>query len=151
MEAGLRYRHVMAATDFSALGDLAVKRAAELAKANGARLTLVHVLPEQVTPSPLVPHYYDVGTDVERLKLAKEAAGKALRERAPEGVDVDVHVRVGDPSAEILAAESEHKPDLIVVATHGRTGISRWLMGSVATRVVGHAHTDVMVVRDQER
>lgn len=148
----MRYSHILGATDFSALGDLAVRRAAELARTNSARLTLVHVLPEPEAPSPLVARYYDVSTDAERLRAAKADAEVALRERLPSdveraGIAIDVDVRVGDAASEILAAEGERHPDLIVIATHGRAGLARWLMGSVATRVMGHARCDVLVVR----
>lgn len=148
----MRYFHILGATDFSDLGDLAVQRAIELALASSARLTLVHVLPEPEAPSPLVARYYDVSTDAERLRKAKADAEAALRERVPEsarsaGLAVEVDVRVGDAASEILAAEVERRPDLVVIATHGRTGVARWVMGSVATRVMGHAKGDVLVVR----
>lgn len=148
----MRYIHILGATDFSELGDFAVQRAIELALASSARLTLVHVLPEPEAPSPLVARYYDVSTDAERLAKAKADAEAALRERVPEsarraGLAVEVHVRVGDAASEILASEVDHRSDLLVVATHGRTGVARWVMGSVATRVMGHAKGDVLVVR----
>jgi nucleotide-binding universal stress UspA family protein len=148
----MRYQHILAATDFSDLGDLAVESAVELAIANKARLTLVYVLPELPTPSPLVAHYYDARHDVDRLKGALASAEQGLRARIPAkaretGLAVDVDVRHGDPASEILAAEAHHRPSLIVIATHGRTGISRWIMGSVAERVMGHAKADVLAVR----
>ncbi len=148
----MRYAHILGATDFSDLGDLAIRSAAEIALASSARLTVVHVLPEPEAPSPLVPHYYDVHTDAERMKQAKEAAARALAERVPKevadaGLEVHYDVRCGDPATEILAADVQLKPDLIVIATHGRQGLSRWLMGSVAARVMGHAHADVLTVR----
>lgn len=151
----MRYRHILAATDFSDLGDLAVETAIDLAIANRAQLTLVHVLPELPTPSPLVARYHDASDDVERLKAAVAAAEQALRDRIPAkaqeaGVAIDVDVRHGDPASEILEAEVHHRPGLIVIATHGRTGISRWIMGSVAERVMGHAKADVLAVRARD-
>lgn len=148
----MRYQHILAATDFSELGDLAVKAAAELATANRARLTLVYVLPELPTPSPLVAHYYDARHDADRLKSALASAEGGLRARVPAkaqeaGITVDFDVRHGDPASEILEAEARHRPGLIVLATHGRTGLSRWIMGSVAERVMGHAKADVLAVR----
>lgn len=151
----MRYQHILAATDFSELGDLAVRSAAELAAASGARLTLLHVLPEHEAPSPLVAHYYSVRTDAEQMKAARAAAEQALRERVPPeareaGIPVEVEVRMGDPASEILGAEAQHRPSLTVIATHGRRGISRWIMGSVAQRVLAHARADVLAVRPQE-
>lgn len=151
----MRYKHILAATDFSDLGDLAVATAAELAVVQRARLTLVYVLPELPTPSPLVAHYYDARQDAERLRKALASAEQGLRARIPAaveeaGIAVDVDVRRGDPATEILAAEAHYRPSLIVIATHGRTGITRWIMGSVAQRVTGHAKADVLVVRAPE-
>ncbi len=149
----MRYAHILGATDFSDLGDTALRSAAELAIANSAKLTVLHVLPEPQAPSPLVPHYYDVHTDADRVKKAKDAAEQAMRERLPDevaeaGIEVECLVRCGDPSSEILAADAHLKPDLIVIATHGRHGLSRWIMGSVAVRVMSYAHADVLAVRE---
>ncbi len=148
----MRYQHILAATDFSEHGDLAVRSAAELAVANRAKLTVLHVLPEPTSPSPLVPHYFDAHADREALEKAEAAAQQVLAERVPEdardaGIELAFEVRVGDPATEILAAEAHAHPDLIVVATHGRRGLSRWIMGSVAQRVMGHARADVLAVR----
>ena len=152
----MRYQHILGATDFSEHGDLALRSAAELALANQAKLTLLHVLPEPQTPSPLMPRYYDVHTDQKRLEEAQAAAQKALAERVPKeareaGIEIVCEVRVGDPATEILTAETHAHPDLIVVATHGRRGLSRWIMGSVAERVMATAKADVLAVRSHER
>ena len=145
------YRHILAATDFSALGDLSLRRAAELAVAADAKLTVVHVLPEPESPSPLFAHY-DVSTNAGRREAAKERAHAALVERVPDavresGIDIDVVVRIGDPTNELLALDAKLAPDLIVLATHGRRGWQRFVMGSVAERVVQMAKADVLAVR----
>lgn len=151
----MRYQHILAATDFSEHGDLALRRAAELAVANQAKLTLVHVLPEPPAPSPLIPHYYDVRADAERLHRAELAAKQALLDRVPQsvkdaGLEVACEVRHGDAATEILAVDAHARPDLIVLATHGRRGLSRWIMGSVAERVMAVAKADVLAVRAHE-
>ncbi len=148
----MRYQHILGATDFSEHGDLALRSAAELAAASQAKLTVIHVLPEPQAPSPLMPRYYDVHTDQRRVAEAEAAARKALEERVPEaaeraGIEIAVEVRVGDPATEILAAEAHLHPDLIVLSTHGRRGLSRWIMGSVAERVMASAKADVLAVR----
>lgn len=143
----MRYRHILAATDFSELGDLAVERAIELARDQEARLTLVHVLPEPVAPSPLVPHYFDVRTDVAQLAQAKNGALDALRARVRGELSVECEVAFGDPASEILAIESRVHPDLIVLATHGRRGFVHFVMGSVTERVLRGARADVLAVR----
>jgi nucleotide-binding universal stress UspA family protein len=152
----LRYAHIIGATDFSELGDLATKRAIELAVASKSRLTLLHVLPEPQAPSPLLAHYYDVNITAEHVAEAKAAAQKALAERVPEeakasGIEIVYEVRMGDPATEILTAEAHGHADLVVISTHGRRGLSRWIMGSVAERVLTHAKADVLAVRPAKK
>ncbi len=149
----MEYQHILGATDFSPLGDSALRRAALLAAEASCRLTLFTVLPQPEMPSPLLSHY-DVHTDDEKEANAKEAARAALLAAIPEevresGLQIECEVRVGDPATEILAADLRLKPDLIVLATHGRRGWRRWIMGSVAERVVQMAHADVLAVRER--
>ena len=148
------YEHILGSTDFSELGDLALRKAATLAMATGARLTALTVLPQPEIPSPLISHY-EVRTDEGRLEKAKVAAADALRDRIPDavhgsGIDIEYTVRVGDPASEILSVDAAEHPDLIVLATHGRRGWRRWIMGSVSERVVQMAHADVLAVREHD-
>ena len=150
----LDYLHILGSTDFSPLGDLALRKAAKLAMSTNARLTALTVLPEPEIPSPLISHY-EVHTDENRLVKAKEAAADALRDRIPDevhqsGIQIDYVVRMGDPASEILAIDVQLHPDLIVLATHGRRGWRRWIMGSVSERVVQMAHADVLAVREHD-
>ncbi|HEY8428253.1 MAG TPA: universal stress protein, partial [Sandaracinaceae bacterium] len=86
---------------------------------------------------------------------AELAAKEALLERVPQavkdaGLEVACEVRHGDPASEILAVDAHVHPDLIVLATHGRRGLSRWILGSVAQRVMAAAKADVLAVRARE-
>jgi nucleotide-binding universal stress UspA family protein len=74
------------------------------------------------------------------VKKVKEVVSAA-------GVNVETIIGHGNPCQEIIDAAKEQNADMIVVGTHGRTGISRLLMGSIAERVVGMAAKTVMVVR----
>lgn len=147
----LTYKHILGATDFSELGDLALRQAATLAVALDCRLTAVHILPEPESPSPLFAHY-EVHTDEDRMAKAKAEAVEALRQRIPEdvresGLPIEYVVCMGDPVTELLSLDASRRPDLLVLATHGRRGFQRWIMGSVAERVVQMAHADVLAVR----
>ena len=149
----MEYTHILGATDFSELGNSAVRKAALLAVEGNCKLTVMTVLPQPEMPSPLLSHY-DVTTDEGRLSNAKQAALDALSKLVPDsvreaGVDIDYVVRVGDPATEILAADIRIDPDLIVLATHGRRGWRRWIMGSVSERVVQMATADVLSVRER--
>ena len=151
----MKYETILGATDFSEHGDAALGRAAALAASSNARLIAFHVLPEPEAPSPLLAHY-DVEVTKDRIEQAKREAAAELEKRIPEalrqaGLDVEYLVSFGDPASEILEADAKRHPDLIVVSTHGRRGWQRWIMGSVAERVLQMAKADVLAVRRRAR
>lgn len=119
-------REILVATDFSISGAAAVEAAVAYARALGARLHLLHV--------DTAPGARDVGA------LLREAAARA------GDVPVTVATTGGDPAQEILRYARRHAIDLVVVGTHGRTGVTRVLLGSVAERVVRGAACPVLVV-----
>ena len=149
------YRHVLVATDFSPLADVALERAAEIALGGKARLTLAHVLVEPTIPSPYFSHF-DVEIDAERREKARAEAKAALVAKVPRAVrdaelSVAIEIATGDPADEILAIAERLQPDVIVLATHGRRGFERWILGSVAERVLRSATVDVMIVRPRKQ
>jgi nucleotide-binding universal stress UspA family protein len=78
----------------------------------------------------------------------KEAAAAALQQRAAASdLTLAYEVRCGDAADEILAVDAQLRPDLIVLATHGRRGLARFVMGSVTVRVLENARADVLAVR----
>jgi nucleotide-binding universal stress UspA family protein len=119
-------RQILIATDFSDSAEAAFHVAVQYARALHARLHLLHV-------------YWSDEVEVTRL-LADAAA------QAGSDVPVTVAGTGGDPAEEILRYAVRHPIDLIVVGTHGRTGVSRLLIGSVAERVVRGARCPVLVV-----
>jgi len=143
-------RTVLVSTDFSDYGDAAIEHAARLAKDYGARLVIVHVLDAHLTPNPLYAHYYPIPTP-EQVRQAEAKAQEALRARLPaEFQDSDraeTVVTHGAPAPEILRIAAERTASLIVIATHGRTGLLRLALGSVAERVIREAPCPVLVVR----
>ena len=148
----MQYRHILAATDFSTLGDAAVERAASLATSAGAELTLVHVL-EDSEPAPAFSAL-EVQDEVARLAQLRAAVDKALAERAPSGITVHRLVLEGEPADTLVAALESSRPDLVVLATHGRKGLKRLLLGSVTERVVRESPrlgVDVLVVTPNEK
>ncbi len=149
----MHYDHILGATDFSELGDIALRRAADLAISGDAKLTCLHVLPTPSAPNPIFASY-DISPPKERIEEAKAKAREMLEARVPAEVretdlEIAYEIRVGDPASEILSAEASCKPDLIVLATHGYRGWRRWVMGSVAERVVQMAHADVLAIRER--
>jgi nucleotide-binding universal stress UspA family protein len=147
----MEIHHILAPTDFSAHSKQALAYALGLAKHFGAKLSILHVVEippypvEGYAPPSLAATFLD---DLERQ--AREELAQLLPEAAAEKVEVVRLVTVGSPYRKILeAAEGEHV-DLLVMATIGRTGISRLVMGSVAERVVRHATCPVLTIRAGE-
>jgi len=135
------YHRIFVPLDGSELAELALAPAALLARRFHAQLWLVHVL----APVPLA-----AGASV---RLAGTAVGQAQdylqdvqRRLEADGLAVRAIVRWGDPAGEILAAAQEGHADLIAMATHGRGGLGRWMIGSVADRVVRTTTIPVLVV-----
>jgi nucleotide-binding universal stress UspA family protein len=145
-------RKILVATDFSEQAAVAVAHARVLANRDRGELILLHVEPD-AGPAPTgAAISQSAMDDVQALRhqLAGEARSdlEALAEgfRA-DGLTVTVEIRVGHPDEAITEAAQELGADLIVTGTHGRTGLARFFLGSVAEKVARMATTNVMVVR----
>jgi len=136
---------ILVPIDFSEACRPALAEAAGLAKVRGAPLTLLHV--HQIETIAFLDFTYV--EPPEKLADLCDAAEKQLAswraELVPEGVEAEVKVVTGSPVSEIINLSGEH--DLIVMATHGRTGLDHFLMGSVAERVVQAARCSVLIVK----
>jgi nucleotide-binding universal stress UspA family protein len=143
------YRNVVVGTDGSETAELAVRHAAELAKAFAARLTVVTAF----TPRPeeeskrLQEAPEDVRWAITDATSADERAGRARAIARQIGVD-DVVLRVdsGDPAALLIDAADESGGDVIVVGSKGMTSAKRFVLGSVPNKVSHHAPCDVVIV-----
>lgn len=139
---------ILVPIDFSECSRKALLYAIPLAKEHGAALTLLYVVPTQYTT-------YDYGGPNAPLleSQAFVAAEKQLRELQPDPAQVssEVLVRIGSPEQDILEAARETDADLIVLSTHGRTGLRHLVMGSVAEQIVRRAPCPVLVVREKEK
>ncbi len=137
------FRHILVPHDFSSQATVALKTAANLAKEHRGKLTVLHVLapfymPGEVpfampAPGDLIPEYRQF---LERL------VARVLRSGGPP---VTVRVDIGDASQRII--DAARRADSVVMATSGRTGLSHFLIGSVAERVVRHATVPVLTLR----
>jgi nucleotide-binding universal stress UspA family protein len=81
---------------------------------------------------------------------AEQITGRAAARLKDAGLSTETAVREGDPRSAIVDEADKWGADLVIVGSHGRTGLKRWLLGSVAQAVVGHAHCSVEVVRRRE-
>jgi nucleotide-binding universal stress UspA family protein len=111
--------------------------------ASPANLHVIHVLPRMETTEP--GFIWGMVDDDARRKHALDALNERLARHNLAGVNVVV--AIGDPGREIPDFAQSLQADLIVLPSHGRTGISRLLIGSVAERVVRRAHCPVLVLR----
>lgn len=142
-------RRILVPTDFSDCATPAVRYAVELADKFGAELILLHVVPDSVlalpdavmpTPAPLAD--LQALTEAGKTGLANLIAALKLESRNPRA-----EVRLGSPEQEIVAAAKDLHADLVCIATHGRGGLARVILGSVAEMVVRHAPCPVLTVR----
>jgi nucleotide-binding universal stress UspA family protein len=145
------FSRILVPTDFSTCSEAAWELAQRLARATGAELVLLHVLPE-------TPLYSEVPWTMSHVKEVYVAARKwgddalerwVARARA-SGFSARPILREGVAHREIAALATAEQADLVVIGTHGRGGIDRALLGSVADRVVRSAPCPVLTVREAE-
>lgn len=142
-----RFRHVLCAIDFSEAARRALRLAAELVAPDG-RITLLHVAEPAFAVGDL-PIIEDQQHEIERRATAELARWAAELQRTAS-VEIATQVRVGGPAGQILRILPSDPPaDLLVMGSHGRTGIRRTLLGSVAEKVLRHATCPVLVARSR--
>ncbi|GIW86903.1 MAG: universal stress protein A [Isosphaeraceae bacterium] len=150
----LEIRSILAPTDFSQHAASGLRYACGLAERFEATLHLLHVLPEVIAPIgpepmlvPTIPaEYYR-----EAEQTALQALETALLPEFGKPAQVRRTVHWGDPVLAITQYAREQSIELIVISTHGRTGLSHVLLGSVAERIVREAPCPVLTVRDPRR
>jgi nucleotide-binding universal stress UspA family protein len=135
-------RTILHPTDFSGPSGLAFQTACALARDCGARLVVLHV-------AEFPANVYPEATRHEDPALRHPALWDKVRQLRPPSPEVPVEHRLagGDAAAEVVRAAREAGSDLIVMGTHGRSGLKHLLMGSVAERVVRQAPCPVLTVK----
>lgn len=144
----MEIKKILYATDFSEGSSNSLPYAVDFAKRYGARLYLIHVIYDVVKTSGwYVPHVSldEMYKDME--KDAKVRLEKSFIDEMRGFKDMEHVVLTGVPYQEISRFAEEKKIDLIVIGTHGRTGLDRMLFGSTAEQVVRHAPCPVITVR----
>jgi nucleotide-binding universal stress UspA family protein len=140
-------KEILCPVDLAPESIAALKFAARLAQKYGSALDLLHVVPVPFEPSeiPVEPPTPEWKQDA-RARLAKCAD-----ENLGADVECNLLARRGDPAGAILEVENELRPDLVVMGTHGRTGLSHLALGSVAERTVRESSVPVLTVRERHR
>jgi nucleotide-binding universal stress UspA family protein len=146
----MNVRSILLPTDFSECASYAVPVASGLARTLGARLLFLHVV------EPVVPAvgWTPVAEPLPLADISEQLEDSAARELPKvgdcddcAGLDVEEVLVHGEAAAEIVRVARERGVDLIVISSHGRTGLGRILFGSTAESVVRHAHCPVLVVK----
>lgn len=149
------FKRILVPLDGSPLSERALAPALKIAALEGSRVTLLRVPVVDVNLVPTVEFYgnYSLrGLDLalERARLeARDYLAATRRASQRPNVDVGVALMDGDPAEAIVTAALQKQSDLIVMSTHGYSGVMRWIMGSVTERVLSHAPCPVLVVRSE--
>lgn len=139
-------KKILMATDFSGFGDTAMKLATSLARDTGAQLMVVHVMPP---PLAAIDADY-VGYGVEEDEATRRKHLAAARPDDPN-ISFSHHLLHGQPAEAIVEFAEEQEVDMIIIGSHGRRGLTRLLMGSVAEHIVRHARVPVLTVKNTEK
>jgi len=134
LNAKVECKNLLIATDGSKYSEAAASEAVGIAKRCGSSLTVISV----------------AASDAETA-AAQDDVNKVVQAAEKEGVKTAAVVTIGKPYEAIIETSKQKKADLIIVGSHGRTGLARLLMGSVTERVIGHAEAAVLVVRKPEQ
>ena len=138
-------------TDFSACSDTALQRAADIAAPDEIRVFLIHVCDPKKAKGPggrELPEGDGQGWDEDSMRQLKEARRRYFGHLADSDVQYD-SIPGAQPALEICKIAKDTNASLIVLGSHGRTGMLRRLLGSVAEATVRHAPCSVFVVREE--
>jgi len=140
------YKKILVPLDGSTLAEAALPHAEAIAKSEGAEIILLRVPTMPTTEffarEPTLAVKIHEEEQVEVVKYIN----KKVEELKKDHIKVTAITQEGPVPETILAVAEQTQADMIAMSTHGRTGIQRWLMGSVADRVVHHTHIPVMLI-----
>jgi universal stress protein A len=148
-----KIRKILVPLDFSPPSDYALTYAKALAAEFGASLHLLHVIEDRLMTGPWPVEVYLGELPRIREGLIKDAESRmldCLKSIGESGIQATGEVLIGSPVQTIVDLAAASGVDLIVMGTHGRTGITHLFIGSVAERVIRHAPCPVFVVRERK-
>ncbi len=150
----MNIQSILVPVDYSACSAAAVRLAAEVASKFGAELDVVHVWdrPAYVSEAIQVGHGNDARSLVELIRenAQSEMAEFMAKLSVPASLKLSTRLLAGNPAATVLKALNEGKHQLLVVGTHGRTGLRHMLLGSVAEKLVRLAPVPVLTVPPED-
>lgn len=147
----LPYQKILVSLDGSEIAAQAIPHAEELAHQSGAELTLLRVVPDTSQQAGLtlemLTEYIEKNRQHQLVEQAAQTLDRLAESLQHRHIKVQTVVDVGEAAAKILDYAAHHAIDLIVMSTHGRTGLARWAYGSVTAKVLQAASCPVLLVR----
>jgi universal stress protein A len=143
----MNIQKILVPFDFSEYSEKACSWAVGMAEKWRARILVLHIVPQPSYPPVLMGSHFNAADFEAGLRAEAEERMKTFVATFPhEHVPMDVKVMIGEPSWDICKTAEEEQSDLIVMGSHGRTGLGHVLLGSVAERVVRLSPCPVLVV-----
>jgi universal stress protein A len=144
-------KKILVPTDFSDFSDNALALAVDVAKQHGSKISLLHVV--SIVQQCVSDYCFDANVVETIERKSRESAQDMMQKQIarvapPSGVSIDVAIQQGLPYQEILSEIEEGKADLVVIGSHGKTGLLGHL-GSVADKVARNAKCPVMIVKEK--
>jgi universal stress protein A len=139
------FRRIAIATDFGAASGRALELASELAAQYKAELVVIHSI-EAFTPA------YPIGLVPDRETvdaMARKELDREVERAKTKGIGAEGVLLHGEPPDRVIDFVESNPVDLLVVGTHGRKGVSRWMLGSAAEKIVRACRTPVLTVHDE--
>jgi len=143
------FKHILVPVDFSVDASTAIQLAADLSQKYGAQLTLLHVRELVVPAAPNAPFYGTLACAEDQIQR-DESLLESVKEEAIAAGATHIETLVaenGNPSSRIVSFATRRECDLIVLSTHGRSGVSHMLLGSIAENVIRTARCPVLTTR----
>ena len=152
----MMFQRILVPLDGSQRAEQAIPLAVRLARASGGSLLFLRIVPPLLMTgmAPYPPVALTYLQNLQSLEEQQWASAQAYLEKSMEasefaGLDMHAAVHVGPPASVILQVVQEQSIDLVVLCSHGFTGIKRWALGSVAQKVVRHSPVPVFLLREQ--
>lgn len=147
------FQHILVPLDGSELAEQALPIAAHIARHAGGRIVLLECVVPPIEFGPYIGNeppllvQQAIDTDTE---MATDYLKRVVQENNLTDLEIDIKIEYGWPAHCILTVAEQQQSDLIVISSHGRSGLSRWILGSVAQKVIRHAPIPVLVLRSQQ-
>ena len=145
-----KFKHILVPVDFSDASGRAFSIAVDLADELGAEVKVIFIYQIQAQYMIDGGLYTPEFDQDEELKKCEKELDEFVKKHIKKDINISKEVRTGVPDTEILQIAGEYQADLIVMGTHGRTGLSHLIMGSVTENVLRHANVPLLSVRQAD-